>query len=110
MPRSGRTGWRFALPPAERKRPLFVACHTEATTSPPTAFDRAICGWPADEVPVDLAEDAILARLLELNRERAATPSTRAGVPGCVADGIAALVPRSAWLVSRHPDTGSGST
>jgi hypothetical protein len=74
MPRSGRTGWRFALPTAERKRPLSVACHTEATTSPPTAFDRAICGWPADEVPVDLAEDAILARLLELNRERTASP------------------------------------
>ncbi len=37
-------------------------------------LDRAVWaayGWPADEVPAEVAEDVILSRLLELNRERA---------------------------------------
>lgn len=41
------------------------------------ALARAVwdaCGWLADEIPADVAEDVILSRLLALNRERTGTP------------------------------------
>jgi type II restriction/modification system DNA methylase subunit YeeA len=43
-------------------------------------LDRAVWaayGWPADEVPADVAEDVILSRLLELNQERATSIARR---------------------------------
>jgi type II restriction/modification system DNA methylase subunit YeeA len=42
------------------------------------ALDRAVWatyGWPADEVPAEVAEDVILSRLLALNQERATNES-----------------------------------
>jgi hypothetical protein len=44
------------------------------------ALDRAVWaayGWPANEVPAEVAEDVILSRLLELNQERATSIARR---------------------------------
>jgi hypothetical protein len=44
------------------------------------ALDRAVwaaSGWPAEEVPADVAEDVILSRLLALNGERTASAVVR---------------------------------
>jgi hypothetical protein len=49
------------------------------------ALDRAVWdayGWPAAEVPGEVVEDVILARLLALNVERAGKSQTRAAMDG----------------------------
>jgi hypothetical protein len=65
----------------QKERSAYVTHFTNFYNARPTwlanahaALDRAVWdayGWPAEEVPADAAEDAILSRLLALNGERA---------------------------------------
>ena len=70
-----------AVPPCSAARGVIVLPSRPADPDQPLrarpkwlANARAVCGWPADEVPADIAEDVILSRLLALNGERAGKP------------------------------------